>query len=264
MTAVIKMFLTVLVLLMLPVHAFAAHPLITDDAGTLGKGGSQLEINTEVSCDREKENGIIIKEQGGEIAAILTHGMMENMDIVLGVPYQWLKVREDYDVTDDKDGLSDISLEMKWRFFENEGFAFALKPGITVPTGNEDKGLGNGRFSYSLTLISTKEIKDWAFHLNLAYMRNAYQLQEDRDANRKYLWHVSVAAEKGLTESMTAVANIGTERNPDKTSSIHPAFALAGIVYSVTDNLNVDAGIKAGLNKPETDFTLLAGMAIVF
>jgi hypothetical protein len=244
--------------------SYAAHPLITDDTGTLGKGKFQLEVNSEFSHDKETEEGVTTKETGGEVAAILSYGIIDNVDIVLGLPYQWTKTKEDGEVTSDVDGISDISLEAKWRFFEKDGLSFALKPGITLPTGDENKGLGNGRASYGLVFITTKEIEPWAFHLNLGYTHNEYKLQEDNEANRKGIWHVSLASEVEVVKDLKVVANIGMERNSDKTSNTHPAFILGGLIYSITESIAVDFGVKGGLNKPETDLTFLAGIAFKF
>jgi hypothetical protein len=135
-------------ILLCSVESFAAHPLVTDDAGTIGKRAFQAELNTEFSADKERDDGITTKEHVTETATILTYGASEDIDIVLGLPYQWIRVKEDGDVTTDVDGISDLSLEIKWRFFEKDGTGLALKPGITLPTGDEEKGLGNGRISF--------------------------------------------------------------------------------------------------------------------
>jgi hypothetical protein len=50
------------------------------------------------------------------------------------------------------------------------------------------------------------------------------------------------------------------ERNPDKTSDTDPAFILGGFIYAVTNSLDVDFGVKGGLNKPETDYSYIAGI----
>jgi len=252
----------------------AAHPLITDDTGTQGKGKFQIEINSEFTYDKEKEKvfdedaGDYVTETkkttGGELATILSYGITDNLDIVIGLPYQWSKDKKNGTVERDVDGISDMSLEAKWRFFEKDGLSFALKPGITLPTGDENKGLGNGRASYGLVFITTKEIEPWAFHFNLGYTHNEYKLQADKDANRKGIWHVSLASEVEVIKDLKAVANIGMERNPDKTSNTHPAFILGGLIYSVTENFDIDIGVKGGLNKPETDLTFLAGIAFRF
>lgn len=257
-------FWMVLMMFMYSTAAFAAHPLITDDTGTQGKGKFQVEVNSEFNYDREKEEGVTTKETGGEIGTILFYGIRDNIDIVLGMPFQWLKIKEDGELTSRESGISDLSLEVKWRFYEKDGLGFALKPGITFPTGNEKKGLGNGRPFYGLTFITTKELGPWAFHFNLGYMRNEYKLREDREANRKDIWHVSLASEVEVVKNLKLVGNIGIERNPEKASTKHPAFILGGLIYSMSENVDIDFGVKGGLNKPETDFTILAGIAFRF
>jgi hypothetical protein len=149
-------------------------------------------------------------------------------------------------------------------FFKQDGLSFALKPGITLPTGDENKGLGTGRASYGIVFITTKEIEPWAFHLNLGYTHNEYKLQADKDTKRKGIWQISLASEIEITKNLTGIANIGMERNEDKTSNTHPAFILGGLNYSVTETFDVNVGVKGGLNKPETDTTFLAGIALRF
>jgi len=244
--------------------SFAAHPLITDDTGTQGKGNTQLEINGETGYDKEKVDGVTIKARESEIAAAISYGIQDNIDIVLGLPYVWINEKEDGDVTADENGISDISVEVKWMFYENEGLSLALKPGLTFPTGDEEKGLGSGRMSYGLTFITTKEIEPWAFHLNLAYTHNEYKLEEDNDANRKDIWHVSFASQVEVVKDLSIVANIGVEKNADKASNTHPAFILGGLIYSLSENVDIDMGYKTGINKPESDSTILAGAAIKF
>lgn len=269
-----KRILAIVIVLLWSGLAFAAHPLITDDTGTQGKGKFQVEVNSEFNNEKERQYNSdedkweTKKETGSELATVLSYGITDNVDVVLGFPYQWKKTRIDgvvtTDTTEQGDGISDMSLEVKWRFYEKAGLGFALKPGITFPTGDENKGLGNGKVSYGLMFITTKEIKPWAFHLNLGYHHNEYKLQADKDANRKDIWHTSLAAEVEVMKDLKVVGNIGMKRNPDKTSNTHPAFILGGLIYSISENVAVDAGVKAGLNKPETDLTLLAGITFRF
>jgi hypothetical protein len=239
--------------------SFAAHPLITDDTGTQGRGRFQLEINGETGYDKEEEERVTIKETGSEVAASLSYGVLDNLDVVVGLPYQWNKVKEDGDVTSDEAGISDMSLEVKWMFYERNGMSLALKPGLTLPTGDDEKGLGAGRMTYSMFFITTKEIEPLAFHFNAGYIRN-----ENKADDRKDIWHVSLASEVEAVNNLKLVANLGMEKNPDKSSSTDLAFILGGLIYSVSENYDIDFGIKFGLNKPETDRTLLAGMAVRF
>lgn len=237
--------------------AFAGHPLITDDAGTQGKGKFQFEFNGEYS--RDKEDGIKVKSFTFPTIPVLSYGIADTIDIVFGLPYTVVTTEEAGTETR-QSGLSDASIEMKARFYEKEGLSLAVKPRISLPTGDENKGLGNGKTSFSAFLIATKEAAPWAFHFNLGYIRNEYKLRVDDDEQRKDIWHVSIASQLEVVKDLSAVANAGMERNSDKTSNTHPAFVLGGFIYSLNKSVDIDAGVKAGLNRAEADYTLLAGL----
>lgn len=226
--------------------AFGAHPLITDDAGTQGAGKVQLELNGEYA----KDGG----DSTTEVGATVSVGLGEDVDLVLSMPYQFLRVTDEQGETVTEDGISDAGVELKWMFYKRESLSFAIKPGATIPTGDEEKGLGDGKASYSLVLIATKEFDSLATHLNVGFTRNRDELRD--------IWHCSLAAEYGLAENVVLVGNIGVETNPDWGADTHPAFVLGGLIYSVSEDLDVDVGIKAGLNEAEADYAVLAGVAV--
>jgi hypothetical protein len=233
----------------------ASHPLITDDTGTQGKGRFQLEINGEYVNDSDKG----IKTRTTQLSSTLTCGISGPLDIVFSVPYQHLKIEDPGGAETRTSGVSDASLEMKWRFYEKGGLSFALKPGITFPTGDDKKGLGAGKAAYHLFLIGSKEISPWAFHLNVGYMRN-----ENNNEERENLLHASLATAVEIRKDLKIVGNIGVESDADRASHNHPAFILGGLIYSLSENLELDCGIKGGLTKPETDYAVLAGITYRF
>lgn len=234
--------------------AFAAHPLVTDDAGTMGTGKAQLELNGEYGHDREE--GVTTKTMEG--AATLSYGIRETVDLVVGLPYQHSREKS-ADATVSENGFADTALEVKWRFYEHDDLSMAIKPGLTLPTGDEEKGLGAGKATYSLFFIASQDMEPWGFHLNLGYTRNENTLEEEKD-----LWHASIAATAAVTENLTAVANLGVESNPDKLATTDPAFLLAGLVYALSEEFDLDCGLKYGLTDPETDYTVLAGVTWKF
>jgi hypothetical protein len=170
-------------------------------------------------------------------------------------------IRQDQTAFRDERGIPYVGIwkKVKWRFWETEGLSFAVKPGASFPNGDEEKGLGTGRVTGSLYFITTEVTGPWAFHFNAGYLRNENKLDERED-----LWHLSLAAEVEVVKGLRLVSNIGAERNPERDSSTHPAFVLGGIIYSLLNNLDVDLGVKAGLNSTETDFAFLAGVAFRF
>ncbi len=230
--------------------AYGAHPLITDDTGTQGKGRYQLELNGEYGYDKEEG----IKTETLDIKTILSLGLIDNLDLVLTLPYQWIRIKEGEQIEDSK-GVSDVSFEIKWRFYEREGLSVALKPGLTLPSGDDDKGLGSGKATYSLFLITTYEDSPWAFHFNAGYIRNNNAIDE-----RKDIWHLSLAGTYDIIDGLKIVGNVGMERNPDRDSGTDPAFFLAGLIYSISKDIDIDAGIKLGLNEAETDYTIAMGL----
>jgi len=249
----------VVIVCLLPVGVFAARPLITDDAGTLGKGGFQIESGIAVSDHRRDYDDVVTKEYGTSLDTTISYGLTDNIDIVLGLPYEKTKVKEDDVTVHDEDGFADVALEVKWRVLEKDGFALALKPGLSFPTGNDKKGLGTGRMTYGMIFIATKELEPFAFHLNAGYRRN-----ENRTNERKDIWGADLAGEVSVLKSLKLVANVGIVTNTDRDSSTAPAFALGGLIYSITENIDIDLGYKRGLNKAEADNTYIGGLTIKF
>lgn len=246
-------------ILIIPTGSWAAHPLITDDTGTQGKGKFQLEFNGQYDSKKDNVNGISVDNTGGHTLTILSYGIIDNTDLVLTVPYLWGRVEENGLATYDEKGFSDTTLEVKWRFFEKGGYSLALKPGIRFPTGNDEKGLGAGRVGDQLFLIVSKELGPWAFHVNLGYIRNENKVDERYD-----LWHASLATTWEVVKNLKLIANVGCEHNPDENAKDDPAFLIGGIIYSVNPNFDLDCGIKYGLTSSETDLSLLAGITIRF
>jgi len=206
--------------------AFAAHPLITDDTGTQGQGKFQLELNGEFGRDRENLDGVDTRENSAGLETVLSGGLTDTVDLVVAVPWTWSRVKENSVVVSDENGPGDVALELKWRFLEYKGFSMAVKPGMTFPTGNENRGLGNGKVSYGAAMIASQELAPVTLHLNLAYSHNEFQLDLDKESNRRDIWHASLAATYDVLEDLQLVANVGMESNGDRGSHSWPAFVL--------------------------------------
>lgn len=255
-----RLILPVLGVFLMTTAAYAGHPLVTDDTGTQGKGKGQVEVGFSYFYDKDQaDETTTYKSDGGDLGVGITVGLLDTLDIVVGLPYAWSALEENDTRIDRADGISDITFDVKWRFFEKDGWSLALKPGVSLPTGDEDKGLGAGRAGYRLFLVGTKEFEPFAVHVNAGYIRNENNIDERTD-----LWHASVAAEMEVIKNLKLMADIGMERNPDSESANHPAYALGGISYDVSEKITVDAGVKYGLTATETDWTALAGMTVHF
>ena len=82
--------------------------------------------------------------------------------------------------------------------------------------------------------------------------------------NRGSLWQASAAALYGLTPRLQAVADIGVKRNADVASKKNPAYALTGFIYKPSDSVDLDAGMKFGLNDASIRHQFGAGITLHF
>lgn len=228
-------------------RAYATHPLITDDAYTQGAGNKEAELDMEYSMNADGQ----FEQRVFQLKSIISYGTSQNADIVLTLPYWFL--RED---GQGADGISDASLEYKCRFYEKGHLLMALKPGISFPTGDAAQGLGAGRPNYWITLINTLEAKpDLLFHANAQFI-----YQPNTSGYIEKAFSLTVAAEYRFAKKMRLVGNIGTGNNPGTVSLTSKNFILAGLVYSPAGSFDIDGGIKAGFSRPEDNYGLLFGL----
>ena len=279
-----------------PVPVFALHPLITDDTGTQGKGMFEVEFNYAYEHDRYSETSrdpkeivesfwegqstfgkVSIKDDTNVAGISVTYGIIDPLDISIGIPYQHTHSREKHlyytgplagftiKESETITGFSDVNVEFKWKFFEYKMLSLALKPGALIPTGDEDKGLGAGKFGMYGYFITTLDLQPVMMHLNLGYIRNQNRINERED-----IWHASLAFEfYAVKDYLRFVANAGFERNRDKRSNIQDAFLLAGIIGSPTPDCDLDLGFKYSIQSkawesPGPDYSVLAGATIRF
>ncbi len=248
-----------LLALFFSVPVYAAAPLITDDTGTQGKGKYQIELDYAA--------GVTTTDTGQELSTTLSRGIVDNVDVVVGLPYNWNPFTEEGRPIAIQQGIGDMAVDIKWRFLDNSkenGLSLALKPGVTLPTGNAKRGLGNGEISEGVMLIATEEWQHGAFHCNIGYTNTAYSLEENTEALRKGLWHASLGTEVNMMKNLRTVADIGVDTNTVKASTTHPVYIIGGVIYSVNEHLDLDIGFKGGLNNTAPQATFLAGMTTKF
>jgi hypothetical protein len=249
------------ILLFSAAPAFGAHPLLTDDTITLGKGNTQIEMSYQY--DSNNDDGI--KTETGRPKVQLTYGLLDPLDVILEIPYLFLQQTQG-GVTTSNDGIGDITLSLKWRFYgeKEKGLQFAVKPSVTFPTGDEAKGLGFGREAYGITFISTFEREEWCVSANLGYLYNDYGLQSDRETHRQDIWSASLSGQYRVIEKVWLVGEVGVLSNPNAASDTPPAFINGGVIYELTKNVDLDIGYRYGLTKPMFDYSISGAVTVRF
>jgi len=253
----------------LPPSAFvwAAHPFITDDAGTQGKGGWQLELLAQRNRHESVADAGTGPAQQSRRATllnpVLTYGLLDNVDLAFGLNHLRFRVAENGVPVDEASGRSDSTLELKWRFVEKDGLSLAVKPGLSLPTGDENRGLGLGRVSWGVNFIASYDAKPWSVMGNVAWFRPRFKLAQDAADNRENLWRVSAGAAYSVNERHRLVGELGARTNEARSDPFQPGrnahFGMLGWIYSPTEKIDFDFGVRKGLNRAETDTVLLAG-----
>ncbi|MGH8640870.1 MAG: transporter [Burkholderiales bacterium] len=246
---------------------WAAHPFITDDTGTQGKGNWQLELQGDFLRDeRTADTGagpVERKDKVNAYTSVLSYGILENLDVQVGVSYLSTRATQSGITIGDESGMGDSTLELKWRFYEVGDFSLALKPGLLLPTGSEDKGLGTGTTSWGIALLATYEAEPWTFLGNIAYTHARFKDPQTAVDSRSDLWRVSGGASYALTGEVRLVGEVGLRANESRNDAFLPdstsQFGMLGVIYSPSKKIDLDAGFRKNFNRAESDKAYLVG-----
>ncbi|CAN5244093.1 transporter [soil metagenome] len=228
---------------------FAAHPLVSDDSGTQGKTGYQFEANADATR-HERDDAV---SRSRLASATLTYGVTDRMDFALTVPYLRLAPSD----SPASRGIGDMQLGVKWRFLEENGWSVAWKQHFIFPSGDQRRGLGNGRAGIGAGILAAYQHDklQWLVNAGYAYNGNAV-------GARSNLWNVSSAVLWQIKPTVKAVLDVGAYRNTDRNENRDPAFAIIGVIFSLTEKLDIDFGMRKGLNKAEMDYAAGAGVTL--
>jgi hypothetical protein len=225
----------------------ALQPLITDDTGTQGAGGNQLEV----SFNRERTRTDGEDGERGEtervrsIPVVYTYGVTETLDVYAGVEHARIRFRGP-EGNDRASGFANTVIGAKWRFFENEasGTSLAIKPEVALPVSSqrEEDGLGTGRTSGSLTFILSQDLPFGSVHFNAGVGRDRFRHSEDNPSAAS-IRHFSVAPVWDISEQWKLALDVGIDRERSDGHTVRSKYGEIGAIYAPSENLEFAFGI---------------------
>jgi outer membrane putative beta-barrel porin/alpha-amylase len=233
--------------------SYSAHPLVTEDTGTQGRGKFQLELQFERARDHEVDT----TELSSNFATVLSYGFHPAADVIVTLPYERASTTVDGDTSKVR-GRGDAAVDIKWRFYEHDNVSLAFKSGVALPTGDETRGLGTGKSNVSALLIASFSLEPIELHVSGGYIGNRNVADE-----KKHIRQISVGGWYAAGDLKFA-ADVGTYTTVDRTLNRSTSFGILGLIYSPTETLDLDVGVKWGLTDPEVDRALLAGVTLRF
>lgn len=229
---------------------FARHPLGTEDPGTV----LPLYLEVEIAGEHYHTTG-----EGNEtgLGITLTTGILSDLNIALAAGGVSL---DPGDGSSEK-GFGDLELASKWNFIDGEGNlpGLALKVAVTLPTGDEQRGLGSGGYDASAALIAGKAVGPVNLYLNLGYTR----IDKVAEGDKKHVCAASLAGEWNIVASWAIVGEVLYE-SLGADGEDPPVSATAGVVWEIADNFSIDIGARAGLTDTAPDWSILAGASYTF
>lgn len=219
-------------------NSFAAQPLLTDDTVTQGTGRWRLELS---GADAELANGADSEVYRG----VLSYGLGETADVQAGAP--WYRSGED--------GVGDTAVALKWRFYQSGALSFALKPGLTVPTGDERDGHGAGRVGWGVRGIMSWTPGAVSAHAHVGHRRNENKLNQRVSLNE-------LAMAVGYqVDSVRFVGELTRETNPVPGGRTI-RYSTLGVIWLASRNFDLDAGWRQGHGGAPEDEALLLGATV--
>ncbi|MBI3918060.1 MAG: transporter [Betaproteobacteria bacterium] len=227
-------------LFLLPATAWAFQPLVTDDTGTQGAAGNEIEV----AYNRTSSKSPGTKDITHEVPLEWTRGITDALDLSVGLSRQ--RIVPTAPATAEH-GWSNTFLGAKWRFYDDEPskLSFALKPEIQFPVSRdkEVRGLGTARTSYSVGLLMTQETGLGAVHANLMAARVNYADDVLNLAERRTLYRLSVAPVWDVAENWKLALDAGLMTNPDRAAKARMGYVELGVIYSPSTDLDFALGI---------------------
>lgn len=233
--------------------ARADHPLITEDTGVLGAAGRwQLELHGERAHDRVGDAAL----RRTHASATLARGVSDRLDVQLDLPWGKLE-QQDAGGRIAESGVQDVALAAKWRFYENGGFSAVLKPELWLPTGRDEAGLGAGRARWVVGIAAAQE---WRSLLLIGHAR--YTANRNRLGEREALRHTSVALLWAATGRIKLVLDYGRETSPDPGDAAPVRELVYGLLYAVSEDVDLGIGYQQGRSAPAEDRVVRAGIKL--
>ena len=227
----------------------AAHPLISEDTGTQGRGKFELELGTTITHD-----------QGGRIVELdpqLSYGALAGLDVILR-PSLFCLTGAAADAAGRSHGFGATSLDLKWRPLTWGAWSVGTRAGVDLPTASQ--GIGARQPGTHALLMATYAADTMMGTANIAYDR--VPRDPATPSARRDMLRISLATLVKLTSSVRLAADVAVMRADDVTQLAWPAMGMLGVIVSLPGWPDMDAGYQVPINRAAPSGVWLLGATL--
>ncbi len=234
-------------------------PGATESPYTVDAGHFQLEMAlVRYTSDQDTFDGLKQRFEAWSIApGLLKIGVLNSLDAELLLePYNLVYERAGTNRVSRR-GFGDTTLRLKYNVWGNDSgrTAFALVPFVTFPTSQQ--GLGTDAVEGGI-IVPFEAALPGNFYLGLTTRFDLLRDLEAEDYHAEFinslaLYHDLFWKVAGYAEFFSAVS---TEREADWVGTVD-----TGLIYRVTEDVQLNAGVNIGVTRPAEDWNLFVGVA---
>jgi len=179
----------------------------------------------------------------GQFVTELEFGLLDSLLAEAEIPFNAI----DVDGQPSHAGLGDLAFALKYQFPRLEALDLhsAVGAELSVPTGDEDRGLGAGDPGGAMFVALQRDIDRWSFVTD-------FVIEVQRHESPRYGWDGAAVFRPGEAPLYTMLGlNVEWEPSGESGTSLVP-----GLEYEL-DDVSLGLGVPIGLNEEAQDFGVI-------
>lgn len=160
-----------------------------------------------------------------------------------------------------RSGTGDVTVAIRQnlRHPDGKGFAYAVQPFVTLPTGG--RAIGAGDWGAGVLLPVNYDLND---KLAIEFTGELDAAVDQDGDGRHDAYSGIVGLSYDVSDQVTMVGEFMAERDDDPQSPETHALVAGSVAWQPRDRLQFDLLATAGLNHDTPDFRLVTGGAVLF
>lgn len=248
----------------LPNPGAASEPLvaesanvITQDAFTVSPGEWEFSLGpaTERAHQAFDDNGDVVTRPDTfqhAIAASAVYGLADDLD--LSLTGFWAKIGDQQTLSDDGDGLGDLQLELRWRFYSGDTWHLAYLPRLVAPLGDKQQQNrlvpGQPYWSLDNSLVASRVNGRWASSVEASL---SVPVGDARMDNRRAVGlNAALGYQLGPRVKVEGELLLNQQQFDGSDAAWLSSLAL-GAVMQLSPQLRMDAALVQGIHGQRAD-----------